>query len=190
MNGFVRFPSIVRNDDRTAKLVWFEHTRIGCRPLLRFHLALSRARRREDTRARNPRQERQELVRRRRPWLPFRPKPRVKRGFAAKTAILAFLMRNPLFHRASRQSLSAKASMRTAPTRSDDPDAPGWCPAVCARTHNLSLATQVGTGPTTGRVAPRAFALGPVHAAVARSSLVVCAAPGPGTLVSSARAVS
>ena len=29
-------PSVVRNDDRAATLVWFEHNRTGCRPLLRF----------------------------------------------------------------------------------------------------------------------------------------------------------
>ena len=39
-------PSVVRNDDRTATLVWPEHQCTGCRPLLRFPLALSRARRR------------------------------------------------------------------------------------------------------------------------------------------------
>ena len=29
-------PSVVRNDSRTATLVWFEHPRTGCRPLLHF----------------------------------------------------------------------------------------------------------------------------------------------------------
>ena len=60
----------------------------------------------------------------------------------------------------------------------------------CARKPGPSLLARAETCSTTGPVVPRAFARGPVAAAVARSGLAVCAAAGPGTLVSSVCAVS
>ena len=74
------------------------------------------------------------------------------------------------------------------PARSDDPSTLRVRPSGLCATNLPNRRVRFETCSTAGRVVPRAFAHRPSFAAaVLRSGLAACAAPGPGTLVSSAR---